>query len=190
MKLLPHLEQFRWSSGLFVLANLLGLWACATRYLHGSEIASILATAPVRIAPPTPLSDPPSETLDFASIQTAALFYESRGFYTPPVLPPVKPPPSFRLSGTLVIPQQPTVAMLVQSSSGVRLKVRAGDDVEGWTVESIQPQVVIVRYAEQRFEIRSAARAQAFGMQRMPLSSAAPVARPQGSGIRVLGRPH
>jgi hypothetical protein len=80
--------------------------------------------------------------------------------------------------------------MLVQSSSGVRLKVRAGDDVEGWTVESIQPQVVIVRYAEQRFEIRSAARAQAFGMQRMPLSSAAPVARPQGSGIRVLGRPH
>jgi len=182
---------------LLLLANILGGWACASRAWHGSEVRSILATAPLPIAPPVALPDPPPRAIDFSAIQRGALFYASRTFYVPPAIPPMQPPPDYQLAGTLLVPQQPAAAMLVQPRTGKRAKVRAGDDLEGWTVASVEPNVISLRHGDQQIEIR-AARAQVLGMQRVALPAQGPSvtggasdqSRPAFSGgIRLLGRP-
>jgi hypothetical protein len=183
-------SRLKWPTLLLALANIVGVWACAMRLWHGSEVQSTLATAPVRIAAPDALQDPIPNTIDLTAVQSAALFYESRTFYVPPVNHQVQPPPDYKLSGTLVIPRQPTVAMLIQNRSGARIKVRAGDDLEGWTVESIQAQSVLLRHVGQQFEIQSAARARTAGMQLMPSAATSLQSRPSGgTGIKLLGSP-
>jgi hypothetical protein len=184
-------NRLKWPTVLLALGNIVSVWAGVTRLWQGSETQLILATAALQIATPNDLQDPIHTAIDLTAVQSAALFYESRSFYIPPVAPRIQaPPPDYKLSGTLVIPKQPTIAMLIQNRSGARIKVRAGEDLEGWTVESIQAQGVMLRHEDQQYEIRSAARAPAAGMQPMPLSGTTLQGRPRGgAGIKLLGSP-
>jgi len=178
---------FRGPTLLLVVVNTAAVWACGARLWHSSAAQIILATPPQRIAPPPALQDPIQRSIDLASVQSAALFYESRSFYTPPAIPEVQRPPDYRLAATWMPPNQPATALLVQNQSGTRIKVRPGGDIEGWTVESIAAQVVMLRHGEQQIEIRTARQTAASGMQ--AVSSSAMGTRPAGTGTRLLGQP-
>src|SRR5215471_13846360 len=179
--------SFRWPTPLLLLVNIAGVVACVLQFVHGSQAHSIAATVADKIAAPTPLSDPTLNSIDLSGIQNAALFYEARGFYVPPVVPELQTRPDYRLSGTLLIPNQPAVAMLIQNQSGARLKIREGQELEGWTVFAIRPQGVTLRHGEQELEIRSVARAASQGLQAVALNGVIPASRSPGSGLRVLG---
>lgn len=178
---------FRWPTLLLALVNIAGVSAIAARLWSGSAAPSILAAAASNVTIPTALIDSTHGSVDLSSIQSAALFHASRAFYTPPVIPQIQPPPNYILAGTLVIPEQPTVALLVQPQSATRIRVRSGDTLSGWTVDSIEANLVKLRHADQQFEIRPAARAQTSGVQRVPLSQAAQEPRATSSGIHILG---
>jgi hypothetical protein len=179
----------RWPALILVCVNAVALGACVVRLLEGSRAQTILAQEPLPMQPPEPVHETVAPLVDLAVIQSAAVFYEARSFYTPPVVPAVQPPPDYRLAGTLVLPGRAAVAMLVQGSSGARRNVREGEELDGWTVTSIQRQLVKLRHAEQEFELRPATHASAMGIQRMPLSGAAQVTPPASRGIRMLGNP-
>lgn len=180
----------RWGTVLLATANAVGIWLCVARLWQGSEAASILATAPLPAHAPRPVKESEPAAEDLTAIMAAALFYQTRAFYTPPPVPQLQPPPDYKLSGTLVIPQQPTVALLIQGHTGARTKVREGDTLDGWKVASVQPQAVTVSHGEQQFEIRSTARTTAFGMRAVPLSvSPLRATRPAAAGVRLLGAP-
>lgn len=176
-----------WPTLLLVLVNVAVVSAGAMRLWQGSTARSILATPPQRTAPPVALREPTANFVDLSGIQSAALFHESRSFYIPPAIPAVRARPDYRLSATWRLPKQPTTAVLIQNQSGARIRVQPGAEVEGWTVESIDTQIVILRDGEQQIEIRTARTALGSGMQ--PASSSTSGARPSGSGIRLLGRP-
>ena len=169
---MPHwLANFpRWPTLLFAIVNAAIASTIAARLWQGSQAHSILETAARPIAMPEPLRDLAPSAIDPTVIQSAALFYESRSFYVPPAAPVLQTRPDYRLSATLTIPGQPPFAMLVQNQSGAKIKVRVGDDLEGWTVDAIQARAVLLRHEQQQLEIRSSQREP--GMQ--PLSSTRP----------------
>jgi hypothetical protein len=182
-------SSLRGPTVLLVMVNALALWACGTRLWHGSTAQVILATPPQRIAPPPTLQDPISRSIDLSSVQSAALFYESRSFYTAPAIPEIKLPPDYRLAGTWMPQNQLATAVLVHNPSGTRIKAQQGSDIEGWMVESITAQIVMLRYGEQHIEIRTARRATAPGMQAVSSSATETRTRGSGSGVKLLGQP-
>ena len=133
----------------------------ATRLVGGTQTAALLAT-PARpaIVPATSLDAPAIEN-HLEPLRDRALFYASRAFYVPPrapTLPSVPPRPSYELAGTFIIPRKPSVAFLRPGASGgVPRKVKAGDDVDGWTVESVEASRVLLRFQDERAEIQRAA---------------------------------
>ena len=133
----------------------------ATRLVGGTQTAALLAT-PARpaIVPATSLDAPAIEN-HLEPLRDRALFYASRAFYVPPrapTLPSAPPRPSYELAGTFIIPRKPSVAFLRPGASGgVPRKVKAGDDVDGWTVESVEASRVLLRFQDERAEIQRAA---------------------------------
>jgi hypothetical protein len=175
---------------LLVIVNALALWACGARLWHASTAAQmILATPPQRMAPPPALQEPTPRSIELSSVQSAALFYESRSFYIPPAIPEVKLPPDYRLAGTWMPPNKPATAVLINNPSGTRIKAQQGSDIEGWTVESITAQIVMLRYGEQHIEIRTGRPATASGMQAVSSSAIETPTRASGKGIKLLGQP-
>ncbi|MEP7246142.1 MAG: hypothetical protein ABI885_21015 [Gammaproteobacteria bacterium] len=109
-------------------------------------------------------------------IRDNALFYASRSFFVapPPGAAPVTPPkPDYLLAGTLIIPRKPTVALLQQRAGGAVRKVRPGDDLEGWTVRSVENRTVVLMFGEEHMEIVSVARSARQGIVAMPVSRGA-----------------
>lgn len=176
-----------WPTLLLILLNAALLVAMATRLSQASPAQSILATTPQSVAAPTPWPEFVTASIDLSNVQDAALFHQSRSFYVPPAVPEVRTRPDYRLSATWRTPKQPPTAVLVQSQSGARTQVRPGADVEGWTVESIEPHVVILRHGEQRIEVRTARAVSGTGMR--SASSPASKSPAINSGVRLLGSP-
>jgi type II secretory pathway component PulC len=149
---LAHLPK--WPTLALALLNGVGLWACLAQLWHDSAARALLSTAAQEIPRPTQSQDPARTRADFAIVQSAALFHGSRRFHAPPAVAEVQSRPDYRLSGTLILPNRPAVAMLIQNQTGARHKVRQGDELEGWTVESIRPRLVTLRHGQHQLEIR------------------------------------
>lgn len=141
-----------------------GLWlVCAAsaavigqRLWQGTQTDALLAT-PARkydsvLADLTSPSNPPN----LEPVQERALFHASRNFYVAPVVvaASVPPAPDYRLTGVLVIPRKPSVATLV-SAAGAPHKVRQGDDLDGWTVTSVESRRVVLQLGANTVEIAS-----------------------------------
>lgn len=153
----------------------------------GTRTADLLATASKPFAIPAPKITPPGP-VNLASLQEQALFYSARHFYVlpPPSAVPIGPPrPDYKLVGTFVIPSKPTVALL-SNSSGASRKVKAGDDLDGWTVGVVERGRVVLQYQNETFEIAAAGKLGSAGMQVVALTSTAP-STPMSSGTRLLG---
>jgi hypothetical protein len=96
----------------------------------------------------------PDKPLDADALRDSALFHATRRFYVAPPEPPAPAQrPDYRLTGTIAIPGKPTTALLVSNAAGTPLKVRVGDAVDGWIVESVEPQRVVLKLGQETVEV-------------------------------------
>lgn len=168
---------------------------------HGDQSAALLASQGTPFVPELPNLAFPSGAENFASIQDQPLFYSSRHSYVPPApsaAVPIPPKPDYRLVGTFVIPAKPTVALL-SNANGLARKVKAGDELDGWTVAAVDAYRVVLGYGQQSLEISRAGQPAGFGMQvvrtertaqltQTPTAIQSSDANPTtAAGVRVLG---
>lgn len=165
--------------------NLSLLALIVQRLLNGTAVHEVLAVGPRKVSVDTMLVAPAHASPALEGVQTKALFHSTRSFYTPPPPAPVKelpPQPNYRLVGAIVAKDKPTTAMLSHNQSKKSVKVRAGDELEGWTIEAVEAKRVIARLGEESFEINatSTATRQSAGMiSATPASSGAGVSSGQ-----------
>jgi type II secretory pathway component PulC len=167
--------------------NLSLIATLATHLWEGTQTASLLATAAKPIQSPELHLAAAARTDNVGVIQDRALFYASRHFYVSPppsAIPSTPPKPDYRLVGTFIIPQKPTVALLA-NSSGASRKVKTGDDLDGWSVQAIEGRRVILQYQSETVEITAASTGGMTGMQMAPITRTAQTA--PVAGIRSLG---
>lgn len=137
----------------------------------GTRAAELLATpgkppAALKIE----LANAPPQA-DLAAIQAQPLMHSTRAFYVPPPpnAAPVAPPlPEYRLAGSFISPNKPAVALLA-NPNGTTRRVHKGDDVDGWSVQSIEGKRVVLRWQEQTREIGVPAAPMSSGLRRMPI---------------------
>jgi hypothetical protein len=181
------LAKTRLLTVVLVCLNLCALAMLIQRIWQGTQAAQLLATTAKPFPVPELNIGVPTRTATFSVIQDQPLFYASRRFYTPPpasTLPAVPPKPDYRLVGTFVIPDKPTVALLT-SSAGMSRKVKTGDDLDGWTVQAIEVGRVTLQYQTTTADISSAGSGGKPGMQVVPLTRSAQ-SMPT-DGVRILG---
>ncbi|MEJ0037689.1 MAG: hypothetical protein WDO68_16715 [Gammaproteobacteria bacterium] len=159
------------TASLAALAAALGMLV-VVRLLSGTHSAELLATAAKVPNIPEMKLDAPALDAHLEPVRDHSLFYASRAFYIappPPAAPTAPPRPAYVLAGTFAIPHKHTVALLKQSAGTNVLKVKAGDDLEGWRVESVDAARVALGYHDERFEIVRTAREGASHVTRAPL---------------------
>jgi len=186
--------RFRRSTALLAVANLVLMGALAETLLHGSKARLILAIAPDATTSKKVALDVPGRSIDFLAVQSAAAFYETRQFYVPPIVESKPPRPDFRLVGTMALPQKPMVAMLVHNQTGIQSKVRKGEQLEGWTVISVEPKRVLLQLGDDQLEVNTKSGGSLSGSPTNAVQASASVGEmssgnvPSG-GVRVLGSP-
>lgn len=157
------------------------------RAWRGTEAQVLLATPARQYAPGAVNLALPAQQAQVA-IRDHALLHASREFFTPPTpvaVPATPPRPEYRLAGTFIIPRKPTVALLV-NTSGASRKVRTGDELDGWIVQSVERGRVVLQFDSESMEITGSARAAAGGLTVAPLSRGAPAAQASPSPLPSL----
>jgi hypothetical protein len=150
------------------LLNIGVVVALVPHVLRGTQVAALLATAPDTFDIPSEGLRVPDRQLNVDSLDARPLFHATRRMFVAvqaPSPPPARSTPDYRLRGTIVIPARPTVAILVNSTSGVLLKVTAGDAVDDWVVETVEAGRVILRHGQETFEVVTASPSQASSLQ-------------------------
>jgi hypothetical protein len=170
--------------------------------VSGTQTRELLATAAKSPKLPELKLDAPAPESRLDVVRDRTLFSASRAFYVAPpapLTPPAPPRPNYLLAGTFVIPRKHTVALLKPSAAGSVVKVKAGDDLEGWHIESVDGTRVVLSYHDERFEIARTPRESGGRLTRAPLkrpgSAAVPVAVPvpeatfpaAGTTVKSLG---
>lgn len=119
--------------------------AATARERSADAVASSSRTAPLASLSLNDLHD----TVD------RPLFEKGRRPVKPPVVQPVKAPPpppprgpdpnALELVGILAGEDQ-TIVLLKRRQSGQQVRVQQGDTVDGWTIDRIEPQRVILKH--------------------------------------------
>jgi hypothetical protein len=181
--------KFRALTFALITVNVLLLFLIGQRALQGTRAAALIATpAETFKAPRTHVALPEIAHVDLTVLQSRALFHASRSFFVPPPPPPmpIAPPrPDYRFAGLFVIPNKPPLAMLSQNTTGVSRKVKVGDELEGWRVQAIESQRIVLQFAQETFEITRNAKVSSGGLQRVPLMRSVQSGSP--GGARMLG---
>jgi hypothetical protein len=135
---------------------------------------------------------------DLAPIQSQPLLHASRSFYvapSPDAAPAAPPRPEYRLTGVFIVPGKPAVAVLAHVSGKSR-RVRQGDEIDGWRVQSIANRQVAFTWQNERFELGTAAvqPAATMGLKRVPVVrqrvvSADPGTQTLGGGTATAAPP-
>ena len=94
--------------------------------------------------------------IDLAVIRDNAVFYAHRAFFQP--LPPGQnvPVPEYDFAGSIGLPQGKRLAFVKKKSDKSNRTVHVGDDLDGWRVESIDAQRVVVVRDNQKMELIAA----------------------------------
>jgi type II secretory pathway component PulC len=142
-----------------MLAGLL-VWDRLSNASPENDVAKPAATARERSADAFASS---SRTAPLASLSLndlhdtvdRPLFEKGRRPVKPPVVQPVKAPPpppprgpdpnALELVGILAGEDQ-TIVLLKRRQSGQQVRVQQGDTVDGWTIDRIEPQRVILKH--------------------------------------------
>lgn len=146
-------------STLLLAALNLALFAgLSTQILRGSKREELL-NAPGQTLSAGPLNiDAGQPVANLEAIRNQALFHKTRAFYVAPRAPAVElPPPDYRVAGSMSLPNGPLTAMLVHNQTAARIKVSAGDLLEGWTVAEIGSRKVTLQQGNRSTEIGSTA---------------------------------
>jgi hypothetical protein len=171
---------------LLIVVNGCLLTALGWRLTEGSQRADLLQTK--ERAPDVTFDavDVPG-TGAFDSIQTRAIFHQSRSFYVaPPPQVVEQPPPDYRLAGSMSVAGRQS-AVLINAQTGARLRVGMGDQVDGWTVAAIQPGRVTLQSGARVAEITPSSKAQGGGGVTVTSAQATAVPSSNTNGVRLLG---
>jgi hypothetical protein len=144
----------------------------AHRAIQGTQAERLLATPPRHYDAISLNLDVPHSAVSLEPIRDHALFYASRAFYVPPppsAEPATPPKPDYLLAGTFIIPRKPTVALLNSRGTGAVRKVVPGDDLDGWHVQGVEIQRVVLDYKGQQIEIVRDVHAKSGGLTVAPI---------------------
>jgi hypothetical protein len=97
-----------------------------------------------------------SPTIDVAAIRDNAVFYAHRTFFQPPPPGQSIPVPEYDFAGSIGLPQGKRVAFVKKKSDKSNRTVHVGDDLDGWRVDSIDAQQVVIVKDTQKIELKSA----------------------------------
>ena len=168
---------------LLIVVNACLLATLGWRLLDGSEREALLQVE-ARAADVTfaAVDVPAVGSID--SIQARAVFHQSRSFYVaPPPQVVEQPSPDYRLAGSMSVAGKQSAVLI--NGAGARIRIGAGDQVDGWTVAAIQPGKVTLQLGDRVAEITPTSKAQGGGVT--VTGAQAAVVAPIGTGVRVLG---
>ena len=123
-----------------------------------------------------------SPNIDVAAIRDNAVFYAHRTFFQPPPPGQSVPVPEYDFAGSIGLPQGKRVAFVKKKSDKSNRTVHVGDDLDGWRVESIDAQRVVIVRDSQKIELKSANESPGSGLVRGAVTPY--VAQ---SGLRTIG---
>jgi hypothetical protein len=182
--------RYRFVIGALLAVNALLIALIVQRVWQGTQVQILLSTA----ADPATVLLPPVFAADtvtnWAPLQDRALFHASRRYYVPPpsVSTLVAPPrPDYRLSGVMMFPGKLALALLLQNASGMTRKVKAGDELDGWRVQTVETGRLVLRYEQQTLEIVSPASSTGTGLWRTSIARAGPAGTRATGGQVALG---
>jgi hypothetical protein len=182
--------RMSWRTAALVCVNVLILATVGLRLWRGTQADMILQAPVHRLKVPALRLELPPPYANFSGLTDRTPFYATRKLYVLPSKSEASAPPvpNYLFGGAVIRPHAPAVALL-NSTNGGTLKVTAGQDLNGWHVESVEVSRVVLRYEEQRAEIARERKtaiqsAAAEGLTRAPVTRGNRV--PPG-GVRVLG---
>jgi hypothetical protein len=114
----------------------------AARHLAEPDLALLNAAAPPNI--------------DVVAIRDNAVFYTHRAFFQPPPAEQNVPVPEYVFAGSIGLPQGRRLAFVQKKSDKSNRTVHVGDDLDGWRVDSIDAQGVVIVRDSQKMELKSA----------------------------------
>jgi hypothetical protein len=175
--------------GLAVL-NVALVWAIGAQLIGSpsirEEVRAAAATAAAPVIPELPVPVMPTS---FDGLQAQAVFHKSRSFYVAPASPSAQQPlPDYRMVGLMAVPNRPPSALLLHNQSNARVRVAAGDQLEGWSVAEVSAKRVVLQLGARTSEINSATRAAASGLVITSSNQSSPTVASPGV-VRVLGAP-
>lgn len=142
------------------LAVLMGV-----KLVSGSQQQALLAAQARNLPEPVMQLDTPDLSANLESIQAAAVFHASRSFYVAPPQPViVQPPPDYRLTGSMALPNRPAAALLLNNQTRASARVVVGDELEGWAVTEVSSRRVVLQRDGRTAELGVTAAAPANGM--------------------------
>lgn len=172
------------------MLNVALLWMIGAQLIGAPSLREEVKAAAAAAAAPAILELPvPVVPTSFDGLQAQAVFHKSRSFYVAPSSPSSQqPPPDYRMVGLMAVPNRPPSAVLLSNQSNVRVRVAAGDQLEGWSVAEVSAKRVVVQLGERTAEINSATRPTAGGIVVTSSNQPSPTGASPGM-VRVLSAP-
>jgi hypothetical protein len=175
---------------LLAALNVTFAWAVGAQLIGTPSLREqVKAAAATATQPAVPKVPAPLAPTSFDGLQAQAVFHKSRSFYVAPASPSLQQPaPDYRMVGLMAMPKRPPSAVLLHNQSNVRVRVAAGDQLDGWSVAEVNAKRVVVQLGERTAEINSATRVLTGGI--VVTSSNQPSSTSASPGmVRVLGTP-
>jgi hypothetical protein len=152
------------------LASLAVASILVQRLRNGTEVTELLATPAQEFSmPEVAFEVPETAVADLQVIRDRALFYATRTFYTAPAPSAMRARPDYRLAGVFVVPREPGIALLIQNTTGASRKVRQGEELDGWLVQTVEAKRVVLQYEGESMEIVSTSASANDGLISAPL---------------------
>lgn len=163
--------------------------ACLFVAFGGTQAAELLAT-PAKPPAALKIELTTDAAADLAAIQSQPLLHASRAFYvapSPDAVPASPPKPDYRLAGTFLVPGKPSVALLVSNQNGANRRIKAGETLDGWTVQAVLRKQVTFTWQSESFDLTSAPPPVNMGMKRVPMTRARVASSGGAAGVQSLG---
>jgi hypothetical protein len=141
-----------------------------------------LVTPPLELPNLSVLNSTPMPGVDASTIRNQAVFHSSRSFYEPPPVPVEVTAPEYEMAGTLRLADGKRIAFVKRKADRSSRTLHVGDDLEGWRVQVIDADRIVLDHNEQTAELRAGTGTGVSGLIRGP-----GIPRTVVTGIRVLG---
>jgi len=180
--------------GALLAGHLLALGLLGSWFLQSSAVERLQQTRPKTVSLPATARLGSRVAPALEPIQSKALFHATRAFYVPPPTPTapaeVKPPtPAYRVATVLMSARQSPMALLTDPQGKGVLKVRAGDVVAGWTVESVAPRRVTLVFHDDRVELGPKLQSASAGQGTLNTAASSAMSGSIGTNSPGLARP-
>jgi hypothetical protein len=155
MRLTDRVKNFRFGTftALLIASQLLLGVSIVAQLWSGTDPAELLADRELQTLSVNEDWSSPERATDTGVLESRPLFHPSRRPPSEAAQVEVAPPrPSLRIVGTMLLPGRPAVGLLARDG-GETLRVRVGDDVDGWVVREIATRKVLLERGEEQLEV-------------------------------------